>query len=103
VRKSQHRHVSIGVATSDKWEAADPAPDAYRFLRSVVEELDLRLVHQIGAVVVYPEVEPERAADHPFRRNLVKLLRERAHKITVPPEAIQVANPLARNNSIIGT
>jgi len=51
----------------------------------------------------YPEVEPERAADHPFRRNLVKLLRERAHKITVPPEAIQVANPLARNNSIIGT
>jgi hypothetical protein len=30
-RESQHRHVCIGVGTSDKWAAADPAPDAYRF------------------------------------------------------------------------
>jgi hypothetical protein len=52
-------------------------------LPPVVEELDLRLIHQPGVVTAYVEIKSQRAADHPFQRGAVDGTGERPHEITI--------------------
>ena len=94
LREAQHRNVSVGVAARDQGPTPDPAPDPHRLLRPVIEELDLRLVEQVGAVIARLEVQPEGAPDHPLRRDAVQLLGERAHEVTVTTRRDVGAEPV---------
>ena len=78
----------------DQWSAPDPAPDPHRFLRAVVEELDRRFVQQVDGVIVGPEVQAQRVADHPLGRYPIQLLGERAHEITIPTRGDVCGEPV---------
>ena len=80
---AQHGDVAVRVATGHHRPPSDAAPDAHRLLGPVVEELDLRLVDEIGPVVARRPVEPDRAADDPLGRDAVQVLGERPHEVAV--------------------
>src|SRR5262249_53900406 len=82
-REPEHLEVAVRVSDRDEWTSAQTAPDPYWLLGAVVEELDLRLVHQTRDVGVVGEIEAERTADHTLWWDAVEPLCERANEVSV--------------------
>ena len=71
------------LPAADERPAADPAPDAHRLDRAVVEDVRLRQVDDRAAVLVLRVAQPVGAADDVLGRDSVDVLRHRPHEVAV--------------------
>src|SRR6478735_4517872 len=81
VGELQHRGVAVGVSRSEHRASADPVPDPYGLLRTVVKVVELGLVGDGAPVVVAGVAEGAAAADDPLAGDAVHLHAYGPHKV----------------------
>ena len=80
-REAEHGHVSVRVSRAKDRAAADPAPDAHRLRRPVVEDVGLGEIDERTAVLVVGVLQAVRAADHALGWDPVDLVRDHSHEV----------------------
>src|SRR4029453_3253338 len=89
----QHRDVPVGVASGQQGPPADPTPDPYRLLGTVVQDIRLGLADDPSPTLVRLVRERDAAADHPLAGDAVQLLADRPHEVTPTTRGDVVADP----------